>query len=428
MAEATAGATDSFPLADRPRLRPIEVIPRQERGRRVFVLRDPSDTSIDSLTVSEGAAQVLALLADGRRTVAELSSALVLRGVVITESQLRTFLTQLDEGGYLEGPRAAFRFEQRRSKFLAEPARPAVHTGAYSADPDELRRMLRAGYLDPDGPGDTPQEPGRGQEPPPLRAAIAPHVDLHRGAPTYSWAYKALAEAQPAELYVVLGTCHTPVDGHFAATRKAYATPLGPVPADIDFLDRLERGWGRDLYQGEFSHAGEHSIEFQAVYLRALGLAGEGIAPIVPILCDSLHSIVAPGQSPGETDIVSSFLTALQQALATDGRRMTLIAAVDLAHIGPQFGDSWSVDLQHQARVRTADLEMLDLVIAPDADAYYAQVMRDRDARRICGLTPIYLLTRLMQAEQRPGELLRYTQWVAPDQSSSVTFVSAIFR
>ena len=59
----------------------------------------------------------------------------------------------------------------------------------------------------------------------PLRAAIAPHVDLHRGAPTYSWAYKALAEAQPAELYVVLGTCHTPVQGHFAATAQGLRHP-----------------------------------------------------------------------------------------------------------------------------------------------------------------------------------------------------------
>jgi AmmeMemoRadiSam system protein B len=426
MTEATADATDSFPLADRPRLRPIEVVPRQDRGRREFLLRDPSDSSLNPLVVSEGGGQILAMLADGKRTLPELSSALALRGVPITEAQLRAFVTQLDEGGYLDGPRAAYRFEQRRSKFLAQPDRPAVHTGAYSADPNELYRLLRAGYLNADGPGAEPAE--RGPNPRSIRAAIAPHVDLHRGAPTYSWAYKALAEAQPAELYVILGTCHTPVDGHFAATRKAYATPLGPVPADADFLDRLGRLWGRDLFQGEFSHASEHSIEFQAVYLRALGLAGESIAPIVPILCGSLHSMVGPGASPRATDTVSDFLAALQQALAEDGRRITLIAAVDLAHIGPDFGDAWSVDLQRQARVGSADREMLDLILAPDADGYYAQVMRDGDARRICGFTPMYLLTALMQAEQRPGELLRYTQWVATDRSSSVTFVSAVFR
>jgi len=38
------------------------------------------------------------------------------------------------------------------------------------------------------------------------------------------------------------------------------------------------------------------------------------------------------------------------------------------------------------------------------------------------------LLTALMQAEHRRGQLLRYTQWVDTDKSSSVTFASAIFR
>src|SRR5919109_4344854 len=99
--------------------------------------------------------------------------------------------------------------------------------------------MLAAGFLHADGPGVLPAR--RLATARPLRAAIAPHVDLHRGAPTYSWAYRALAEAEPAELYVVLGTCHTPVEGHFAATRKAYDTPLGAVPTDTGFLQRLAR-------------------------------------------------------------------------------------------------------------------------------------------------------------------------------------------
>jgi predicted class III extradiol MEMO1 family dioxygenase len=79
-------------------------------------------------------------------------------------------------------------------------------------------------------------------------------------------------------------------------------------------------------------------------------------------------------------------------------------------------------------RVGQDDREMLDYVLAGEAEQYYYQVMRDEDARRICGFTPIYLLTELMGAEGRHGELLRYTQWVADDCSSSVTFASAIFR
>jgi MEMO1 family protein len=425
MVDLAPGQTD-FPLAEYPRLRPIEVFPIEDRGRRSLVLRDPADPQISPIAVSDGAADVLMLL-DGQRTLAELSSALVLRGASISQSQLRSFLNRLDEGGFLDGPRADHRFAQRRAAFLAQPVRPATHAGgAYPDGLDELPRMLAAGFRDSDGPGDLPAKLD-GNARPPLRAIIAPHVDLHRGAPTYSWAYKALAEARPAELYVVLGTCHTPVTGHFAVTGKPYATPLGDVPADVDFIARLGRGWGRDLFGGEFSHAGEHSIEFQAVYLRWLGLGGENAAPMVPILCDSLHSLVAHGQSPRDVPLVDDFLSALLAALAEDGRRITLIAAVDLAHVGPRFGDHWRVDRQHQETVGRADREMLQLIIQPDAEGYYAQVMRDRDARRICGLTPIYLLTALMESEQRQGQLLRYTQWVDTDQSSSVTFASAAF-
>jgi MEMO1 family protein len=422
MAEVDTG--HSFPLAEHPKLRPVEVVPIQDRGRRSVVLRDPSDPSLSPLMLSDGAVQILMLL-DGHRTIRELGTALLLRGASITESQLKSFLVRLDEGGYLEGPRAVYRLDERRAAFLDLPTRPATHAGgAYAGTPQELRRQLEAGYLDPEGPGALA---GPAQSPF-LRAAIAPHVDLHRGAPTYSWAYRALAEAEPAELYVILGTCHTPVVGHFAATRKAYDTPLGPVPADDAFVDRLQTEWGRDLFAGEFSHSGEHSIEFQAVYLRSLGLAGEDAAPIVPILCDSLHSMVPYGSSPREVELVSSFVSALRRTLAEDRRRITLIAAVDLAHVGPRFGDDWSVDVGHQLSVGAADRELLDLVVAADAEGYYDHVMRDHDARRICGFTPIYVLTALMQAEARQGEVLRYTQWVDRDLSSSVTFCSAIFR
>src|SRR5207244_1009319 len=251
---------------------------------------------------------------DGQRTLPQLATVLLLRGASISEAQLRSFLTRLDQAGYLDGPRATHRLERRKADFRAGALRPAIHAGgAYADGLQDLADMLAAGYLDVDGPGSLPA--ARDPQALPLRGVIAPHVDLHRGAPTYSWAYKALAEAAPADLYVVLGTCHTPVAGHFGATSKAYATPLGDVPVDTQLLARLGKNWGRDLFAGEFSHAGEHSIEFQAVYLRWLGLAGEGAAPIVPILCDSLHSLVAHGKSPRDVALVADFLAALSESL-----------------------------------------------------------------------------------------------------------------
>jgi AmmeMemoRadiSam system protein B len=410
-----------FPLAEHPRLRAIEVFPIEDRGERCLVLRDPSDPEVRPIVLSDGAADVLMLL-DGQRTLDGLSAALQLRGAPITTIQVRAFLQRLDEAGFLEGPRAEHRLQQRHARFQSLPVRRAVHAGgAYADGVDELPRMLADGYLHADGPGALPGV--RGPTAPP-RGVIAPHVDLHRGAPTYSWAYKAIAEAQLADLYVVLGTCHTPVRGGFAATLKPYDTPLGAMGADAEFIQRLQRLWGHDVFAGEFSHANEHSIEFQAVYLRSIGVT----APMAAFLCDSLHSLVPPGKSPRSVPLVADFLSALRQAITEDGRAITVIAAVDLAHIGNRFGDSWPVEKQHQARVDREDREMLELLLKPDADAYHRHVMRDRDARRICGLTPLYLLSALMEAEHGTGELLRYTQWVDSDQSSSVTFASALYR
>src|SRR5919198_2118648 len=163
-----APETLSFPLAEYPRLRPIELFPINDGGRRCLVLRDPADPQSNPIVVSDGAAEVLMLL-DGRRTLPELATALLLRGASITESQLRSFLTRLDEAGVLEGPRAMHRLERRKAEFLDRPLRPAVHAGGACADGlQELAEMLAAGFLHADGPGSLPRP--REPDAPPLRA------------------------------------------------------------------------------------------------------------------------------------------------------------------------------------------------------------------------------------------------------------------
>src|SRR5438105_1774360 len=147
-----------FPLAEHPRLRPIEVFPIEDRGERCLVLRDPSDPEVRPMVLSDGAAEVLMLL-DGQRTLDSLSAALQLRGGSITTTQVRAFLQRLDEAGFLEGPRADNRLRQRHAQFQSLPVRGAVHAGgAYADGPDELPRMLAKGYLHRDGPGSLPAE------------------------------------------------------------------------------------------------------------------------------------------------------------------------------------------------------------------------------------------------------------------------------
>ena len=87
-----------------------------------------------------------------------------------------------------------------------------------------------------------------------MRGLLAPHIDFHRGGPTYAWAYREVIERSDADLFVILGTCHAGMADPFAATLKPFDTPLGPAPVDRDFFEALERRYGGGLLASEAAH------------------------------------------------------------------------------------------------------------------------------------------------------------------------------
>ena len=256
---------------------------------------------------------------------------------------------------------------------------------------------------------------------PQLRGLLAPHIDFHRGGPVYAWAYREVLERCDADLFVVLGTCHTGMTEPFAATLKAFETPLGPVPADREFLDALGRRYGGDLFASEGAHRVEHSIEFQAVMLR--WALGDRPFTMVPLLASFLHEAVWTGKGAEADGRVPRFLGALAETLAASPRRVCVVGGVDLAHVGPRFGDAEPNTSAFLAEVEREDRAMLETVIAADAPAFFASVAADGDARRICGLSPIYTFLRVLPGA--PGRLLRYRQW--PDPEGTVSFCAAAF-
>jgi AmmeMemoRadiSam system protein B len=404
------------------RLAALDVFPVPADGQRLYCLRDRSDPSSAPLVVTEAALRLASLL-NGERSLKAVSIAFLLQsGVQLSERQIAEFVERLDEASLLDSDAFRGRLEEQRRAFLEQPARPAIHAGgAYPAKRAELEPFLDHFFTAPDGPGAPPAAPnGRV-----ARALIAPHIDLHRGGPTYAWTYRAMAECEPADIYLLLGTCHTSMQTPLAATRKAFETPLGPAPIAFRFLDTLESVYPGNLYEDEYSHRGEHSLEFQALYLRYLGRVGESDAAIVPLLCGSLHEWVAPGDSPREAPVVAGVIEALREALARSERRVSLVAGADLAHVGPQFGDPGRVTAGVLEAVERGDAEMLAAVCRGDADGFYRLVTSGGDPRRICGLSPIYYLQSLVGPTE--GRLLKYSQWVDPLGQGSVTFAGVIF-
>lgn len=405
-------------LTDRPKLRQIEAFPTEVEGKRLIAIRDPAGFTDSVLLLPLPLLDIVSLF-DGEHSILEIQEAFMRhRGELLFREEIERVLSMLDENGFLEGPRFAERCRQLEAAFRQTPTRPAVHAGkAYEGDPVALRVQIDGFFTPPDGP----DAPGPATSPS-LRAIIAPHIDFHRGGPVYAWAYREVAERSDADCFVILGTCHAGMEDPFALTLKDYDTPFGPAVVDREFADALAGRCGADLVGSELAHRSEHSIEFQAVFLRYL-FAGRREFTIVPILASFLHESLLTGEDPDADPAVARFFDALRETVAASGRKVCLVAGADLAHVGPRFGDPEPVSDPWLRTVETEDRAMLESVTALDARGFFDSVARDGDRRRICGLSPIYALLRSVEAKS--GLLLRYAQW--PDPQGTVTFAGVAF-
>ncbi len=404
---------------ERPRLRPIDAFPTQVNGTPVLCLRDPQGLTDRVLFLQLAAAEILQHL-DGTHSILDIQAAWVRRhGDLLFREQVEELLALLDDHLLLENARSTAAREAAEREFAAARLRPAFHAGrAYDADPAQLRAALDGFFTSPEGPG--PPGPARGTG---LKAVLAPHIDFARGGPTYAWAYRALLEAADADCFIVLGTAHSPLAGRFSPSLKDFATPFGPLVSDRGFVERLLARTGREaIVVDDFVHRAEHSIDFQAVFLQYL-YAGRRTIRLVPILCGTLADFVQTGKSPADDPVVRRFVTALQETIAEAGERVCLVGGVDLAHLGPRFGDPHPLTATHLRRAAQDDTAMLQAVTAGEAEGFFRVVQQEQDRRRICGLSPIYILLKVLEGAK--GTLLRYSQW--PDPQGTVTFASLTF-
>src|SRR5262249_34028540 len=149
----------------------------------------------------------------------------------------------------------------------------------------------------PGGPGFPEPPPGKnGQRDGRLRAALIPHIDYNRGGISFAWGFKEVAEQTDASLFVIIGTSHYSLS-RFTLTRKNFKTPLGIVPTDQEYIDKLIARYGDGLFDDELAHLPEHSIELEVVFLQYL-YEGRRNIRIVPLLVGPFADCVLDGNSP----------------------------------------------------------------------------------------------------------------------------------
>jgi predicted class III extradiol MEMO1 family dioxygenase len=157
------------------------------------------------------------------------------------------------------------------------------------------------------------------------------------------------------------------------------------------------------------------------VWLRhALGARADALK-VVPILCGSLHRFVASDDDPTADPTIGVVLSAIERMSA--GRTL-YIAGADLAHVGPRFGDADPLDRDDSASLERRDQETLAAAARGDAAAWFAEIKREKDRRRVCGLPPIYSLLRVAGA--RDGAVQSYAQCPADENGGSLVSIASV--
>ena len=399
-----------------PKLRNrLEVIPIR-RGRELYIaLRDLEGLNPETLILSPQAYFLITLM-DGSNSVVDLQAAYMRRfGGILYRENLDGLLQKLDTHLFLENDNSRSRMRQLITEFHNQPTRPAYHAGlSYENNGDDLRVQLKSFFAPENGgPGDpAPIEPRKT-----IAGLIAPHIDLRSGGPCFAYAYKALVEANTVHTCVVLGTGHEPLPHYFALCGKDFETPLGPVVLDREFIGELSGRCRLDLFADEFAHRREHTIEFQTLFLRLLLPE----VRIVPILCS-----FGVEELEQRTADIEHAVQALKETVDNYAHPVCLLSSVDLAHIGPRYGDSFRPHGGTIREHREADQRLLEIVSNADAEAFTATLIGERNRRRICGLPPLYTMLKTLGQEVE-GELLRYDYSPVDNEGSFVTFASVAF-
>ena len=395
-----------------PKIRNIDATPVTHHGQSFLMLRDPLRLQEESILLPMQLAPLLGMC-DGTMGIGELSIALeVSYGIVFTTAELEDIIGAFDKHLLLETEEIKDAEREALQRFREAEVRPAALSGlSYPSDPRELRESLD-GYLA--NVENYPQISG-------IMGLISPHIDFDRGHRVYAEIWKTAEQAvQSADLAIILGTDHYSDENRFSLTYQNYATPYGVLPTPRDIVDQISEVIGEEhAFRGELYHLNEHSIELAMVWLHHMR-DGKQI-DLLPILCGSFADF-HESDTVIEDDVqIEAFITSLTEIVTS--RQAVLIAAADLAHVGPAFG-GFPIDQGGRSKLRHEDERLIDTICGCDARGYYNEIAPQNNKNNICGFAPIYYTIRALP--QATGTVVSYDMCEADEAGISVVSICGV--
>lgn len=370
---------------DRPRVRFVDVKPLQDR----FLVTDPYGL-FKPLVVSQELLLIMALM-DGTRSEADIKAEFFKRtGRLLTSEEYREVLKILDENLLLLNWRFESRLKAERERLIGSGVLKPHHAGeAYPLDPEELRRFL-----------DSSLREERKEKP---IGILVPHMDMRVALDTYGRVYSKV-DRNP-ETVIILGVSHYLHQTPFSVCPLDIETPLGRIERDREIIDRLRKEFEYDLFADVLSYRMEHSIEFQAVFVKHLYPE----AKVVP-------AIVSFGNKETLREIAKRIYNAIGD------RDVLIISSVDMSHVGRKFGDLQSYDPSFR------DREYIKFLSRLDSDGAFDLLESDNNRTRIDGQFTNFVFTEVLKLlGAKEGKEIDYSIYEERETDSKVSYAGMLF-
>jgi AmmeMemoRadiSam system protein B/AmmeMemoRadiSam system protein A len=236
-------------------------------------------------------------------------------------------------------------------------------------------------------------------------ALILPHAGYDFSGQTAASALKAINKKY--KRIVVIGPSHHTYMEEILSVPRAthYETPLGQIPLDIEFIDKLLKF---PVFQN-LPHAfnGENSVEMEL--------------PLLQYCCKDFKLVpIVAGQCSPETirkagSILRSFVDS----------ETLVVASSDFTHYGPRFSYvPFTENVPEQ--IKKLDMGAYEYIAKLDSEGFLEY--KRKTGATICGYIPIAVLLSMLDKDTRVS-LAKYTTSgeITGDFSNPVSYLSVIF-
>ncbi len=292
--------------------------------------------------------------------------------------------------------------------------RRAIVAGSfYPTNKEALEKQIKESFLGNLGPKSLPSKIGKGK----IFGVIVPHAGYVYSGQCAAHAYKAIAESEKPDTFVILGTNHTGyAESGFAVSSQDFETPLSIVRNDKEFSELLISAKKTRFSIGEtagdkMAHQYEHSIEVQLPFLQFIF---QDKFKIVPIICQ-IRSY----------ESYEEFAKLLVGTVRKLKRKICIIASSDFTHFGMNYGFfPFSIDIKES--LYKLDRDAINSVLKFKTTNF----LEKAEKTTICGAGAIASCIEICkQLKSKKAELLKYytSGDISGDYNNAVGYASIEF-